>query len=169
MVKPATKHKASSGTPGKKNRIGKRSLDFLSNKFWVLSSSSFPISFVTSFSPNLSPIKKRIVFDKSVATKQAINAVNVLNKIRDKAIKLSLSRGIKHNVDKSTDVIRIYVITAKEPKLSINFLILEMLVNPNAFKIKNRDIDNAAKNIITSKIFNHFFIMHCMLKVYRLL
>ena len=107
-------------------------------------------------------MKNNILLDSNVAERHEIKAISGENKTKPRAIKLSFSKGMKQRADMRIAEIKIYTKAAKAPVDFIAVFNLVMLVIPNEFKIKNKEIDIAAKKIMIKQIFSHFFIMHCM-------
>ena len=136
LVIPATMHKASSGTPGKTNRIGNKILDFLSMRFWADSNSCLEINFVANFSPSLSPTKNNSVFANNVAIRQDKKATCIGNIVIARIARDVFSSGTKQRRVRIKDESKIYTRIAKPLDLFIISFKLLMFVIPHAFKIK---------------------------------
>ena len=158
FVIPATRHKASSGMAGIMNKIGKNNLLFVSKVFCMSSNSFLPINFLANNSPNLSPMKNKIVEEKNIEIMQEKKASFEPNKIIPNMIKVVFSIGMKQNIINKSVCINVY--TKKLYfEFCITFCSVSMVAILQAFNITNRIMDTIANESIIKVSFNHLFIM----------
>lgn len=164
FVMPATRQIASSGMHGRINKIGSQNLDFRSIRFCASFKLFSPTNLRANFSPNLSPIKNKIVVEKNMAIMFAMKAVFEPNKTIPRTVRDTFKKGTKHKHTNMIVRIAVYTIIENLPLFVMMFLNAEMFAIPQAFKIKYRATETAAKVKITKKIFIQFFIVYAMTK-----
>jgi len=163
LVIPATKQMASSGIPGVIKRIGSQNLDLWSIEFCVSSRLFFPINLTANFSPNLSPIKNKTLVEIKTAMMFVIKAIFAPNNAMPNIANVVFKSGTKQKAIKATAKMIVYTTQPYRPLWEIMLRNFDVLVMPMALKIKNNTAEIAAKDSMTNKIFNHFFIIHAML------